>query len=80
MNGIEADRVENVGHLKVTIWNGEDVQYMVNQVVLKTGNQTVKGKKTFIGDWSIHGNLHVNGMHIVLNIAEFFLVRFIFIF
>lgn len=55
------DHVEHVGHLKVNNWNGKDVKEMVDQVVLKTGNQTVRAKKTFLGDLDILGNLQISG-------------------
>ncbi|XP_057372863.1 uncharacterized protein LOC130693696 [Daphnia carinata] len=60
LNGIQVENV-NVGHLNVTKWNGKDVKEMVDQVVLKTGNQTVRAKKTFRGDWDIQGNLNISG-------------------
>lgn len=60
LNGIQVENVD-VSHLNVTKWNGKDVKEMVDQVVLKTGNQTVVAKKTFLGDWDIQGNLNISG-------------------
>lgn len=60
LNDIHVENVD-VSHLNVTKWNGKDVKEMVDQVVLKTGNQTVVAKKTFLGDWDIQGNLNISG-------------------
>lgn len=60
LNGIQVENVD-VSHLNVTKWNGKDVKEMVDQVVLKTGNQKVVAKKTFLGDWDIQGNLNISG-------------------
>ena len=62
LNGIAADHVKHVDHLKVNNWNDKNVKEMVDQVVLKTGNQTVRAKKTFLGDLIIQGNLQISGI------------------
>ena len=58
---MEIDQVEHAGHLNVSTWNGKDVRSMVDQVVFKTGNQTVRAKKIFTSDWDVKGNLQVMG-------------------
>ena len=34
---------------------------MIDQVVLKTGNQTVRAQKTFVNDLIVEHNLEING-------------------
>ena len=64
LNGIEVDHVKHVGHLKVNNWNGKDVKEMVDQVVLKSGNQRlITAKKTFLGDLDILGDLKISGIN-----------------
>lgn len=62
MKGIQVGFIEKVGQLKIKEWNGKDVKKMVDQVVLKTGNQTVGAKKEFLADLNVQGNLQINGI------------------
>jgi len=49
-------------HLDVVNWNGQDSQQLVDNVVVKTGSQTIKGRKIFNGHLEIQNNLNVTGI------------------
>ena len=59
-------------------WNGKDVKEMIDQVVLKTGNLTVRAKKTFLGDLDIQGNLQISGIKIFKSICLDFICIYLF--
>lgn len=69
LNGISVEHVEPVARVNISKWNGKNLQEIVDQVVLKTGNQTVKATKHFIADLNIQGNLEVKSklLFLVLN-------------
>ena len=48
-------------HLDVVNWNGQDSQQLVDNVVVKTGSQTINGRKIFNGQLEIQNNLNVTG-------------------
>lgn len=53
--------MEHVNSLNFSSWNGDDVQAMIDQVVLKTGNQTIRAEKFFVGDLNVTNNLEITG-------------------
>ena len=53
--------MDHVGHVQLEEWNGRDVQELVDQVVQRTGPQTMNNTKNFIGDLIVQGNVALTG-------------------
>lgn len=69
VSGMTVDTIEHAGHVNMKEWNGRDSHYLVQQVVLKTGPQTMNSSKTLYGDLLVQGNLVVTGN--ILNLYKF---------